>query len=224
MVNVHCDRAVGTGLHDTAVVSLASVMGYQQAGNVFVVFHFRYQPSQEVQSPPNGHHPLSVSSRNSPKPAKSYLKSTRNGQTTKTPYDVLAPGSDDEYDYPTNSNSNNRSVYASNQIKVCSEHAQNLTQGRSLPPTPDSPPKTGRFKHHTYEPLLPKEDVDTYVYMAPLSDYPELLQQESVQTRSRGSSHSPRTSDSHRSVRSLTSLPYMYTGALQMDFHSCLHM
>lgn len=105
---------------------------------------------------------------------------------------------DNEYDYPTNSNSNSNSnnLQIYDQVRVPSEHAHYQTprQARKLPSPPAS--KKGEFKHHTYEPLLPKEDKDTYVYMAPLSDYPELLQQE-VKQQTRGSL-SPRTSDSQR--------------------------
>lgn len=106
--------------------------------------------------------------------------------------------SDNEYDYPnnTNSNSNNSPVQTNDEIRVQNEHAHYQTprQARKLPSPPTS--KKEQFKHHTYEPLLPKEDKDTYVYMAPLGDYPELLQQE-VKQKIRGSL-SPRTSDSQR--------------------------
>lgn len=146
-------------------------------------------------------HPRPVNS------AKTYLQSTRNGDVTKENYDILtAPGSDDEYDYPNpnntnSSNSNNSSLQKSNQSQVPNEHShyQSPRQTRKLPSPPASPlptTTTGNFKNHTYEPLKPKEDVDTYVYMAPLSDYPELLQPESTQHAK--SSLSPKTSDSQR--------------------------
>ena len=145
-----------------------------------------------------------------PRPAKSakaYLQSTRNGDVTQENYDALtAPGLDDEYDYPNpnntnSSNSNNSALQRSNQSRAQSEqhsHYQSPRQTRKLPSPPASPPPTttGKFKNHTYEPLMPKEDVDTYVYMAPLSDYPELLLEESAQQARR--SLSPKTSDSQR--------------------------
>lgn len=148
----------------------------------------RYKPLQEPQSGENKEnsdysHPRRVLSSTS----KSQLQCA-----------------DNEYDYPnnSNSNSNNSPVQIYDQIRVPSEdaHYQTPRQARKLPPPPTA--KKGQFKHHTYEPLLPKEDKDTYVYMAPLSDYPELLQQEVMQQTI--GSLSPRTSDSQRWYKTLT--------------------
>lgn len=71
-------------------------------------------------------------------PAKSFLRSTRDGQISKDNYDILEPpGPSDHYDYL---------VPPSKMAQLCP-------------------------KHHTYETLLPKDDGDTYVYMAPLKNF-----------------------------------------------------
>lgn len=167
-------------------------------------YPIRYTPPQEdpysdlslySESPRKGGHPLSISSNDfeTPHPAKSYLMSTRQGRTSKENYDVLE-GQDPKEEFHLNSNSNNspsQNMHASNHIQVHIEHAQKQVQAaqqileggvsQELTPTPGSPSKRGKFKNHTYETLLPKDsDGDTYVYMAPLSDYPELLEKEQL--------------------------------------------
>lgn len=156
-------------------------------------------PSLVKGSPKTRDHPLVVSTNRfeSAPSAKSFLLSTQQGVVSKENYDMLE-GQDFD------SNSNNLLSQAS-QALITIEYAQKevlnaqqLLEGkwtsqklakvdhsRVPPPSTDhsrlAPPQNGRFKHHKYETLLPLEtDTDSYVYMAPLGDFPELLQKEQI--------------------------------------------
>ena len=182
--------------------------------------------SMYSESPRTGGHPLSIGSNGfeTPQTPKSCLKSTGQG---KENYDILVGQDPKEvYDYlpPQNLNSNannspSQNMHASNHVQVHIDHAQKQVQAAQqileggvspeltkVAPTPRSPSKRGKFKNHTYETLLPKEsDGDTYVYMAPLSDYPELLQKEQQAIEAmKSNSPQPQPTDEQRYLNHLS--------------------
>ena len=126
-----------------------------------------------------------------PLPAKAYLKSTREGQISKENYDFLDPaGPLDHYDYlrPDSQKSLNSSDQLHSVPLPCQDvpstppklpPARQVVK-KSLPPKMTkhvAPPAVTQVKdtkkHGKSE--LDQDYADTYVYMAPLKDFPELL-------------------------------------------------
>ena len=130
-----------------------------------------------------------------PLPAKAYHRSTSEGRVNRTNYDFLPSGSGspvESYDYLRPPN--NRGPNSSNSPQMGSRDGtppQTTTvlsgsprDRRSASMDPLMCPSRSGLKHRRiYEQLTPKDgdDTDTYVYMAPLKDFPECAKQEQDQ-------------------------------------------
>lgn len=138
-----------------------------------------------------------------PLPTKAYLRSTSEGKITRTNYDMLHSGSGspvDSYDYlrtPQGREANLSQSPQPQRNQPQSQSHQSRGQHEGTPPlitVVSSSPRERRsasvdhlvatrsgLKHRRiYEQLSPKDadDMDTYVYMAPLKDFPDSVKQE----------------------------------------------
>ena len=144
--------------------------------------------------------PIGTTLTRPPIPAKAFLKSTRSGHTTSENYDILEPpGPVDNYDKlhplavahmpPTARKSRNGSPGSPQSGSSQPQSpARTSKPGSPAAAFKETSPLAADAKpsksHQTYESLMPKELVeggdegvydDTYVYMAPLRDFPEML-------------------------------------------------
>ena len=171
-------------------------------------YYFRFQPSQDdpksrnsrgispyaefhqlvgdrvPNSPPDV---VGVPQMRPPLPPKAYLRSTSEGRVSRENYDFLS-GPVDSYDYLRPSERGSR---GSHSPQPTSRRRDGTPPQTTLSDSPQKvnlsssvdhlcPSRSG-FKHRRiYEQLSPRdgEDGDTYVYMAPLKDFPESAKQE----------------------------------------------
>ena len=139
---------------------------------------------------------VGVKQLRSPLPAKPYHRSVSEGRVNRTNYDFLPSGSGspvESYDYLRSPN--NRGPGSSNSpLKGGRDGTPPQTtilagsprERRSASIDPLMCPSRSGLKHRRiYEQLSPKDgdDGDTYVYMAPLKDFPECAKQEQEQNQ-----------------------------------------